>query len=52
METFFAENPNAGAGKAAREEALANVNNNIKWIANNRKSVEEWIGKNKALVLR
>ncbi|KAK4883200.1 hypothetical protein RN001_006519 [Aquatica leii] len=32
IKAFFEENPNAGAGQVARQEALANVNNNIQWV--------------------
>ncbi|XP_031332738.1 glutamyl aminopeptidase-like isoform X5 [Photinus pyralis] len=43
MESFFAIYPNAGAGTAAREQALATVNNNIKWISKNRDDVVKWM---------
>ncbi|XP_031335300.1 glutamyl aminopeptidase-like isoform X2 [Photinus pyralis] len=45
METFFAANPNAGAGALARKQALTNVKNNIKWVRSNRNSVISWLKK-------
>ncbi|XP_017785900.1 PREDICTED: glutamyl aminopeptidase-like isoform X2 [Nicrophorus vespilloides] len=46
MEAFFAKYPNAGAGESARKQALETVSNNIKWLEENKKSVEDWIKAN------
>ncbi|KAK5650644.1 hypothetical protein RI129_001673 [Pyrocoelia pectoralis] len=43
METFFGDNPNAGAGALAREKALTNLRNNIKWVSSNRDDVIKWL---------
>lgn len=43
MEAFFAKHAEAGAGTAARKEALENVKNNIKWVEQNLKPVGEWL---------
>lgn len=47
MEKFFEDNPEAGAGEAARGEALENVSYNIKWLENNEKAIEKWLDSNK-----
>lgn len=46
MEKFFEDNPNAGAGLAARGEALETVSYNIKWLENNEKAIEDWLDTN------
>ncbi|KAI4459362.1 protease m1 zinc metalloprotease [Holotrichia oblita] len=43
MQNFFSEYPDAGAGAAARLQALETVQNNIKWLQNNKEVVEDWI---------
>uniref|UniRef100_A0A1A9WMJ1 Aminopeptidase n=1 Tax=Glossina brevipalpis TaxID=37001 RepID=A0A1A9WMJ1_9MUSC len=43
MESFFAKYPEAGAGTAARKEALENVKNNIKWLEQNKDHVGKWL---------
>lgn len=43
MQNFFAEYPDAGAGEAARVQALETVQNNIKWLQSNKELVEAWI---------
>ncbi|KAI8123265.1 Glutamyl aminopeptidase [Lucilia cuprina] len=48
MEAFFAKYPEAGAGTAARKEALENVKNNIKWLEQNYKPVGDWLQSQKA----
>ncbi|XP_065354225.1 glutamyl aminopeptidase-like isoform X3 [Calliphora vicina] len=48
MEAFFEKYPEAGAGTAARKEALENVKNNIKWLEQNLKPVGEWLQSQKA----
>jgi len=40
---FYAQYPDAGAGKRAREQALEKVNSNIKWLDNNYNNVENWL---------
>lgn len=39
MQNFFAEHPEAGAGANARKQALENIQNNIKWLKNNKNSI-------------
>lgn len=46
MESFFAANPNAGAGIAARKSALEKVKNNIKWLDRNEQTIEDWLATN------
>uniref|UniRef100_A0A7G3AQF7 Putative secreted protein n=1 Tax=Lutzomyia longipalpis TaxID=7200 RepID=A0A7G3AQF7_LUTLO len=46
MKNFFAKYPEAGAGTAARKEALENISGNIKWLQNNKNIVIEWFTKN------
>ncbi|XP_063704235.1 glutamyl aminopeptidase-like [Culicoides brevitarsis] len=43
MKDFFAKYPEAGAGEAARKQALEKVSNNIKWLANNMDGIEKWL---------
>ncbi|KAH8243515.1 hypothetical protein KR032_008161 [Drosophila birchii] len=43
MEQFFAKYPEAGAGTAARQQALEAVKANIKWLAVNKDKVGEWL---------
>lgn len=43
MEQFFAKYPEAGAGTAARQQALETVKANIKWLALNKESVGTWL---------
>lgn len=43
MEYFFAEYPNAGAGENARKQALENIQNNIKWLKDNKESVGDFL---------
>ena len=46
MQSFFAKHPNAGAGAAARVQALEKIENNIKWLSKHRIVVENWIENN------
>ncbi|XP_037953763.1 glutamyl aminopeptidase-like isoform X1 [Teleopsis dalmanni] len=46
MEAFFAKYPEAGAGTAARREALATVRYNIKWLEHNIAKVGNWLQEN------
>jgi glutamyl aminopeptidase len=46
MKAFFAQYPEAGAGARARQEALENVQNNIRWIANYKKVLGDWLESN------
>lgn len=48
MKAFFAKYPEAGAGAAARKEALQRVENNIQWLRNNGKNVTKWLSENVA----
>ncbi|XP_017104425.2 glutamyl aminopeptidase isoform X1 [Drosophila bipectinata] len=43
MEQFFAKYPEAGAGTAARQQALETVKANIKWLTLNKESVGTWL---------
>lgn len=43
MQQFFAKNPEAGAGTAARQQALETVKANIKWLELNQEQVSKWL---------
>ncbi|XP_070507296.1 aminopeptidase A-like [Chironomus tepperi] len=43
MKDFFRAYPEAGAGANARTQALENIENNIKWLANNKNSVGDFL---------
>lgn len=43
MQDFFKLHPDAGAGTAARKQALEGVENRIKWLATHKKDVEDWL---------
>lgn len=43
MTQFFAKYPEAGAGTAARGQALETVSNNIQWLANNKQQIMDWL---------
>lgn len=43
MKMFFEKFPDAGAGANARVQALETVENNIKWLERNQKSIGEWL---------
>lgn len=43
MKAFFAQYPDAGAGANARIQAAEAVENNIKWLAKNQKSIGDWL---------
>lgn len=43
MKDFFRTYPEAGAGANARTQALENIENNIKWLANNKNSVGNFL---------
>ncbi|RZC34917.1 glutamyl aminopeptidase [Asbolus verrucosus] len=47
MQHFFAKHADAGAGAAARRQALETVANNVKWLSKYKKTVEDWIAENK-----
>ncbi|XP_026481876.1 glutamyl aminopeptidase-like [Ctenocephalides felis] len=47
MNDFFAKFPEAGAGAAARKQALETVSNNIKWLKVNKDSVAKWLNERK-----
>ncbi|XP_075149954.1 glutamyl aminopeptidase-like [Haematobia irritans] len=49
MEAFFAKYPDAGAGTAARKEALETVKNNIKWLEQNLEPIRKWMASEKYL---
>jgi aminopeptidase N len=46
MEDFFANYPDSGAGENARNQALENVRNNIKWLNTHEKPVTDWLDSN------
>ncbi|KAG5671182.1 hypothetical protein PVAND_001393 [Polypedilum vanderplanki] len=43
MQNFFNEYPEAGAGANARKQALENIQNNIKWLKNNKQSIGDFL---------
>ncbi|XP_017484575.1 PREDICTED: glutamyl aminopeptidase-like [Rhagoletis zephyria] len=43
MEAFFAKYPEAGAGTAARKQALETVKFNIKWLQQNKQKIAQWL---------
>lgn len=43
MKDFFKAYPEAGAGANARTQALETIENNIKWLSNNKKSVGDFL---------
>lgn len=45
LSAFFIKYPEAGAGAAARKEAVQNIENNIHWLKNNEAKVVEWLDK-------
>ncbi|XP_026476459.1 glutamyl aminopeptidase-like [Ctenocephalides felis] len=47
MIDFFAKFPEAGAGAAARKQALETVSNNIKWLKVNKDIVAKWLNERK-----
>jgi glutamyl aminopeptidase len=46
MEIFFMDYPDAGAGKAARNQALDHVRTNIRWLSQYKETVEGWLDAN------
>jgi glutamyl aminopeptidase len=43
VEAFFAANPAAGAGTRARKQALEQIRNNMKWLANHEAVLQDWL---------
>lgn len=43
---FFETNPNAGAGAASREQAVANIKVNIQWLNSNIFDIHSWLEDN------
>ncbi|XP_054706486.1 uncharacterized protein LOC129216302 [Uloborus diversus] len=43
MKSFFTRYPDAGAGKRRRQQALENVQNNIKWLKSYKEDVKLWL---------
>ncbi|XP_060524769.1 glutamyl aminopeptidase isoform X3 [Cylas formicarius] len=43
MEAFFGKYPDAGAGASNRKTAIETVENNIRWLANYKETVESWV---------
>uniref|UniRef100_A0A2M4BBP3 glutamyl aminopeptidase n=1 Tax=Anopheles marajoara TaxID=58244 RepID=A0A2M4BBP3_9DIPT len=43
LQDFFARYPEAGAGEAARAQALENIQNNISWLKRNEQNVATWL---------
>lgn len=43
MEAFFAKYPEAGAGTAARKQALETVKFNMKWLEQNLEPIRRWL---------
>lgn len=48
MKDFFNKYPEAGAGANARIQALENIENNMKWLANNKDSVGAFLTKSQS----
>lgn len=48
MEAFFAKYPEAGAGTAARKQALETVKFNIKWLQQNKAKIAQWLAEQNA----
>ncbi|XP_011698185.1 PREDICTED: glutamyl aminopeptidase-like isoform X2 [Wasmannia auropunctata] len=46
IEAFFAKYPKSGAGADGRAKTRENVSKNIKWLAKNVKTFEDWLSKN------
>nr|XP_033811401.1 glutamyl aminopeptidase [Geotrypetes seraphini] len=46
MENFFEKYPDAGAGKAPREQALETVKSNIEWLKRNKAEIKVWLDAN------
>lgn len=40
---FFLNNPNAGAGAAARNQTIQDIENRIQWLENNQQKVADWL---------
>lgn len=40
---FFAKYPDAGAGAAARKNAIDKIQYNINWLSQNKQKVTEWL---------
>ncbi|XP_052890593.1 aminopeptidase A-like [Anopheles moucheti] len=47
LEDFFARYPEAGAGAAARRQALETIQNNIRWLQLNEANVANWLNENR-----
>lgn len=43
MKEFFEKYPEAGAGKAGRQNALEVVSNNIKWLERHEADITNWL---------
>ena len=43
---FFKQNPKAGAGKRAREQALEQIQTNLNWISKHEKTILNWLEEN------
>lgn len=43
MQTFFEKYPEAGAGAAARKQAIETVRNNIQWLEGNKEIIGQWL---------
>lgn len=50
VKSFFARHPEAGAGAAARNETLQNIENNIEWLKNNEQKVVAWLEKQPPII--
>ncbi|XP_047485886.1 glutamyl aminopeptidase-like [Penaeus chinensis] len=48
MKAFFADNPEAGSGARAREQALEEVMKNVKWIGRHEDELHQWFVANAA----
>lgn len=46
LKQFFEKYPEAGAGAAARKEAIQRIENNIQWLKNNEVKLNNWLSQN------
>ena len=46
MKAFFAKYPEGGAGTRSRQQALEQIENNIRWLEKNEENVSRWLEDN------
>jgi len=50
VKNFFERYPEAGAGASGRENALNEINTNIKWMSKNQAPIADWLNQQLAIV--